>query len=152
MWAPGISAGTNTCVGVASPGPRDSRRRAAAGDASSRDDRSLEEAAPVGPSARQEQGPLTARQLILLVILAYALMSVVAFAVYGIDKQRAVRGQWRTREATLQLIALFGGWPGAWLAQRVFRHKTSKSSFMIVFWAIVALHVCAWAWWFRSSY
>jgi uncharacterized membrane protein YsdA (DUF1294 family) len=89
--------------------------------------------------------------LVLPVIVAYALMSVVAFAGYGIDKQRAVRGDWRIREATLQVIALFGGWPGAWLAQRVFRHKTSKSSFMIVFWAIVALHACAWAWWFHSS-
>jgi uncharacterized membrane protein YsdA (DUF1294 family) len=78
-------------------------------------------------------------------------MSVVAFAAYGIDKHRAVRGGWRVREATLQVIALFGGWPGAWLAQRVFRHKTSKSTFMIVFWAIVALHVCALAWWFQSS-
>jgi uncharacterized membrane protein YsdA (DUF1294 family) len=89
--------------------------------------------------------------LILPVVIAYALMSVVAFAVYGIDKQRAVRRDWRIREATLQLVALFGGWPGAWLAQRVFHHKTSKSSFMIVFWAIVALHVCAWVWWFQSS-
>jgi uncharacterized membrane protein YsdA (DUF1294 family) len=93
------------------------------------------------------------RQSVLpAVVIAYALMSVVAFAVYGIDKQRAVRGGWRIREATLQVIALFGGWPGAWLAQRVFRHKTSKSTFMIVFWAIVALHVCAWAWWFQSSW
>jgi len=41
----------------------------------------------------------------LSAIIAYALMSVVAFAVYGLDKQRAVRGGWRIREATLQAIA-----------------------------------------------
>jgi uncharacterized membrane protein YsdA (DUF1294 family) len=89
---------------------------------------------------------------VLLVFVTYALMSVVAFAVYWVDKQRAICGGWRVREATLHVIALFGGWPGAWVAQRVFRHKTSKPSFLIVFWAIVALHACAWAWWFSRTH
>jgi uncharacterized membrane protein YsdA (DUF1294 family) len=79
-------------------------------------------------------------------------MSVAAFVVYWIDKQCAIRAEWRVREATLQLIALFGGWPGAWLAQRVFRHKTSKPRFLIVFWVIVALHACAWVWWFSRAH
>jgi uncharacterized membrane protein YsdA (DUF1294 family) len=65
----------------------------------------------------------------------------------GIDKRRAARGEWRISEAALHSAELLGGWPGALLAQRVFRHKRQKTGYMLVFWAIVALHGCGWAWW-----
>jgi uncharacterized membrane protein YsdA (DUF1294 family) len=39
-----------------------------------------------------------------------------------------------------------GGWPGAWIAQQAFRHKTRKSSFQVTFWACVALNLAALAW------
>jgi uncharacterized membrane protein YsdA (DUF1294 family) len=66
--------------------------------------------------------------------------SVVAFLAYRRDKRCAEIGAWRVPEATLHLIALLGGWPGAFVAQRVYRHKTSKLSFQVVFWLIVLLH------------
>ncbi|WP_147463771.1 DUF1294 domain-containing protein, partial [Pseudomonas amygdali] len=40
-----------------------------------------------------------------------------------------------------------GGWPGALLAQQVFRHKTRKVSFQIVFWLIVLAHQVLWLDW-----
>jgi uncharacterized membrane protein YsdA (DUF1294 family) len=40
-------------------------------------------------------------------------------------------------ERTLHLLALLGGWPGAILGQRHFRHKTRKVSFLFAFWAVV---------------
>jgi uncharacterized membrane protein YsdA (DUF1294 family) len=46
-------------------------------------------------------------------------------------------------EATLHLAELLGGWPGAFLAQRRFRHKTRKVSFQLVFAVIVLLHQLA---------
>ena len=76
----------------------------------------------------------------------YPLMSVLAFALYGSDKTAAGRGGWRTPEATLHAVALLGGWPGALLAQRVFRHKTRKQPFRTVFWCTVAAN-CAVAGW-----
>jgi len=85
-----------------------------------------------------------------VVVSVYALMSAVAFGLYWIDKQRAIRGQWRIRETTLHLVALLGGWPGAWVARYVFHHKTRKTNYLIVFWTIVGLHACAWAWWFGA--
>ena len=33
-----------------------------------------------------------------------------------------------------------GGWPGAFLAQRTFRHKISKTSYQAAFWFIVLSH------------
>lgn len=66
--------------------------------------------------------------------------SVFAFFAYRSDKRSAEAGEWRVPEATLHLIALLGGWPGAFLAQRAFRHKTSKLSFQVVFWSVVLVH------------
>jgi len=67
-------------------------------------------------------------------------LSVLAFLAYRSDKRSAEAGEWRVPGATLHLVALIGGWPGAFLAQRAFRHKTSKASFQFVFWIVVLIH------------
>jgi uncharacterized membrane protein YsdA (DUF1294 family) len=69
------------------------------------------------------------------------MMSIVCFVTYGWDKRRALNGGRRVPENTLQLLAFFGGWPGAIIGQRHFRHKTQKLPFLIVFWAVVVLHL-----------
>jgi uncharacterized membrane protein YsdA (DUF1294 family) len=67
-------------------------------------------------------------------------LSVLAFFAYRSDKLRAEAGAWRIPESTLQIFGLVGGWPGAFLAQRKFRHKTSKTSFQVVYWSVVVAH------------
>jgi uncharacterized membrane protein YsdA (DUF1294 family) len=71
----------------------------------------------------------------------YAGMSVIAFAAYGVDKSAARRGAGRVSEQTLLTLSLLCGWPGALVAQQVFRHKTRKRSFRRVFWGTVTLNV-----------
>jgi len=83
---------------------------------------------------------------LLVIVGVYAVMSVVAFALYGRDKSAAVHGRWRTPEAVLHAVSLAGGWPGALAGQRVFRHKTRKQPFRTVFWCTVALNVLGLAW------
>ena len=78
------------------------------------------------------------------VALAYPLVSLFSFCQYWLDKQHAQKGRWRTSENSLHIAELLGGWPGALVAQQVFRHKTRKASFQLVFWAIVALHQGFW--------
>ena len=80
----------------------------------------------------------------LLVGIGYAILSLVTFVAYALDKRAARRGRPRTPEATLHLLELLGGWPGAFAAQRLIRHKNAKVSYQIVFWLIVATHVAAW--------
>lgn len=80
----------------------------------------------------------------LLVLSIYAAASVATFIAYGWDKRRAVRAGRRIPERTLHGLELIGGWPGALLAQAVFRHKRRKTRYVAVFVAIVALHVGLW--------
>ena len=85
-----------------------------------------------------------------LVPSVYAAVSVVAFVAYGLDKSAAKRGASRTRESTLLLLGLACGWPGAFVAQQVFRHKTRKVGFQFAFWLTVAVNCAAlWWWWQR---
>jgi uncharacterized membrane protein YsdA (DUF1294 family) len=67
-------------------------------------------------------------------------ISTATFFVYRHDKLSALSGGWRTPEATLHFLELSGGWPGAFIAQRYFRHKTAKRSFQVSFWIVVGLH------------
>jgi uncharacterized membrane protein YsdA (DUF1294 family)/cold shock CspA family protein len=68
------------------------------------------------------------------------LASVFTFAFYAWDKHRARTGAWRISERTLHFWELIGGWPGAFLAQRKYRHKANKPAYLFVFWLIVAAH------------
>jgi len=81
-----------------------------------------------------------------IVPLAYGAMSLLAILVYGGDKSAAEKGHWRTPESTLHLIGLLGGWPGAMLAQQMFRHKSSKHEFQFMFWLTVLANCGALAW------
>lgn len=76
-----------------------------------------------------------------MIVLVYLAMSVIAFLIYGWDKSSAKNGRWRTPEKTLHLLSLVGGWPGALAGQMIFRHKTSKKSFQVVFWITVVINV-----------
>ena len=79
-------------------------------------------------------------------LVAYGLLSSVAFFMYGEDKSAAEQGRWRTPESTLHMLALVGGWPGALIAQRFFRHKTTKQPFRTIFWITVMANCVALAW------
>ncbi len=80
-----------------------------------------------------------------LLVAVYLIASLVAFAVYAWDKSSARAGRWRTPESNLHFLALIGGWPGALAAQRLLRHKSSKSEFLTVFWVTVALNIVGFA-------
>ena len=68
-------------------------------------------------------------------------VNVVTFACYGFDKVRARGTDGRVPELVLHGLSAVGGSPGAYLAMRLFRHKTVKGSFRILFWCIVVLQL-----------
>lgn len=67
-------------------------------------------------------------------------VSVGAWILFRHDKKRALAGRWRNSETELHGLEFLGGWPGAFLAQQKFRHKTKKLSYQAIFWAIVFLY------------
>ena len=77
------------------------------------------------------------------VLVVDVVASVAAVASYGIDKRAAGQGRWRTPERWLHLVALVGGWPGAYVAQKALRHKTRKQPFRTVFWCTAVLNTAA---------
>lgn len=56
-------------------------------------------------------------------------INLVSFMMFGIDKYKARRGQWRISEATLLAVAAIGGSIGAWMGMKVWHHKTLHSKF-----------------------
>ena len=56
--------------------------------------------------------------------LLFCFTSAIDFALMGVDKWKARRGDWRIPEATLWAFALLGGALGGTLGMQVFRHKT----------------------------
>jgi len=73
--------------------------------------------------------------------LGYLVMvSGLSFRAYRDDKNRAQLGLLRRSESSLHFVDFIGGWPGGYLAQRQYRHKTAKGSFLRVFWGTILLH------------
>ena len=79
-----------------------------------------------------------------LILLIYALMSLVAIVAFTIDKAAAVKGERRVPERTLHTIEALGGWPGALIALDLVKHKRQKRSYTNILYLIAALHVAAW--------
>ena len=73
--------------------------------------------------------------------MLWIVVSVTTYGLYALDKQRARDGELRVPEVMLHFAELIGGWPGAFLAQRRLRHKSSKASYQLVFWLIVLAHL-----------
>jgi uncharacterized membrane protein YsdA (DUF1294 family)/cold shock CspA family protein len=80
------------------------------------------------------------------IIAIYIGASLVTYVAYKMDKSAAQGNRRRTPERTLHLFSLVGGWPGAMLAQRTFRHKSSKKEFQTTFWGTVVVNCFALGW------
>lgn len=80
-------------------------------------------------------------RLPLIVLVLGALLNLATFWVYWHDKHAARRQAWRVREATLHLLALAGGWPAAWWAQQLLRHKSRKPAFRATGAATIGAHL-----------
>ena len=58
-------------------------------------------------------------------------INIVTFFVYGMDKWKAKKGQYRIPEKTLFFLATIGGGVGALVGMCFFRHKTKKPKFYL---------------------
>jgi uncharacterized membrane protein YsdA (DUF1294 family)/cold shock CspA family protein len=130
----------------------------------------MEQASARRPRAAPAVGPAPAKPLVLAIVFvgafflalaalvvqgalpalalaAYGLCSLITFVAYRADKLKAMAGKWRTPEASLHLLELFGGWPGGLIAQWYYRHKNGKPAYQIIFWLAVLANLGALALW-----
>lgn len=78
--------------------------------------------------------------------LLFCFTSAIDFALMGVDKWKARRGDWRIPEATLWAFALLGGALGGTLGMQVFRHKTRHWYFRFGFPLLTALQLALLLW------
>ena len=76
-----------------------------------------------------------------LMIVYLAAVNIVAFIMFGIDKKRAIKDQWRIPEATLLGLAFIGGSVGAFAGMQVFRHKTKHMKFKTLIPVFIVMHI-----------
>lgn len=64
-----------------------------------------------------------------ITLIYLAVINVVTFFMYGIDKWKAKKSKWRIRETALLGLAVLGGSIGAWLGMKAWHHKTLHRKF-----------------------
>lgn len=70
--------------------------------------------------------------MIIYYVAFLALVSLIAFISYGVDKRKSKKNQWRTPEKVLLGLGFFGGAIGAIAGMELFRHKTKHWYFWVV--------------------
>jgi Predicted membrane protein len=71
------------------------------------------------------------KTLQIILIAAFAVMTVVGYASMAIDKKKAQQGKWRIKEATLFIIAFLLGGVGSTIGMFACRHKTQHWYFRV---------------------
>ena len=71
------------------------------------------------------------------------LVNLVAFLLFGLDKRKAQKHQWRISEKALFIPAILGGSIGAILGMHLFHHKTKHWYFRFGLPLILILHLAA---------
>jgi len=59
------------------------------------------------------------------------IINILSFILFGIDKGKAKRKEWRISEASLLGVSILGGAIGSLIGMVIFKHKLSKKPFYI---------------------
>lgn len=80
------------------------------------------------------------------IVVYLAVINIVTFVAFCVDKRRAVHHQWRIPERTLLGLSLAGGTLGGLVAMRVAHHKTRKPRFSVGLPVMLAAQIALLAW------
>ena len=77
-----------------------------------------------------------------LALLSYVgIVSLILCILMYIDKEKAIKKEWRISEKTLLVLGFFGGAIGGVLGMYLFRHKTKHNKFAFGFPLLAAVHI-----------
>jgi uncharacterized membrane protein YsdA (DUF1294 family) len=68
-----------------------------------------------------------------MILVIFIVMNMIGFFMMKVDKQKAIKRQYRIRERTLWIVALLGGAIGSTIGMNTYRHKTKHLSFKVGF-------------------
>jgi uncharacterized membrane protein YsdA (DUF1294 family) len=80
------------------------------------------------------------KNVYFLIPIIYSIINAAAFVLYGMDKFKAKKNNWRISEQSLLAVSLFGP-IGAWLGMQHFRHKTQKPIFKYLVPLFIGAHI-----------
>lgn len=83
------------------------------------------------------------KTLLLFVVFQLVTINFTTFWAYWIDKRAARKRAWRVSENNLHTLEFMGGWIGAYIAQKVFRHKSSKQSYQRMYKVMIIMEFAA---------
>lgn len=86
-------------------------------------------------------GATVAGRLAVPVLLALPIYNLFVFFLYWHNRHARSRGATHIPEDALHVLAALGGWPGAWLAQRLLRYQPATAWFDRAFWIAVGVNV-----------
>lgn len=79
--------------------------------------------------------------MVLFLVGYYAILSLLTFLLFGVDKWKALHQQWRIPETRLYLFSILGGAAGAFLGMYLFRHKTQHTKFVWGIPLLLIIHI-----------
>lgn len=82
-----------------------------------------------------------------ILFYCFLILNGIAFSLMAYDKYLAKAQKQRISELALLSFVFVGGTVGSGLAMLLFRHKTSKISYLWKFWGIVFIQVLIALWW-----
>lgn len=69
--------------------------------------------------------------ILIIYLCVIAFLTFITFFAYYIDKRKAIKGTWRTKEKTLLIMSIFGGAIGGFLGLYLIRHKNKHWYFVL---------------------
>jgi uncharacterized membrane protein YsdA (DUF1294 family) len=84
---------------------------------------------------------LQIRNIMSIYLIYFSAINLFGFFLIWYDKNKAIKNQYRISENTLLTIIAFGGFLGSGLAMLLFRHKTSKISYLLKFFGIIVVQI-----------
>ncbi len=71
------------------------------------------------------------KPILIIYLSVIAFLTIITFFAYYIDKRKAIKGTWRTKEKTLLIMSIFGGAIGGFLGLYLIRHKNKHWYFVL---------------------
>ena len=87
----------------------------------------------------------------MIIYTFIAILNVITFLIYAIDKWKAKKNRWRIPESILLLLAVLGGSIGAWMGMKIWHHKTMHKKFKYGVPLILVLQIGALFYFFQMA-